>query len=52
MVEQHSKVMTRSTLGFEDLAKFAYGGLILSANQFLLLPQLPQKMKLPWPKTT
>jgi hypothetical protein len=27
-------------------AKFAYGGLILSLSQFLLLPQLPQKMEL------
>jgi hypothetical protein len=27
-------------------AKFAYGGSILSLSQFLLLPQLPQKMKL------
>jgi hypothetical protein len=27
-------------------AKFDNGGLILSSSQFLLLPQLPQKMKL------
>jgi hypothetical protein len=27
-------------------AKFAYGGSILSSSQFLILPQLPQKMKL------
>ncbi len=27
-------------------AKFAYGGSILSSSQFLLLPQLPQKIKL------
>jgi hypothetical protein len=27
-------------------AKFAYGGSILSSSQFLLLPQLPQKMEL------
>jgi hypothetical protein len=27
-------------------AKFAYGGSILSYCQFLLLPQLPQKMEL------
>jgi hypothetical protein len=27
-------------------AKFACGGSILSSNQFLLLPQLPQKMEL------
>jgi hypothetical protein len=27
-------------------AKFDKGGLILSLSQFLLLPQLPQKMKL------
>jgi hypothetical protein len=27
-------------------AKFAYGGLILSSSQFLLLPQLPLKMEL------
>ncbi len=27
-------------------AKFASGGLILSSSQFLLLPQLPQKMEL------
>jgi hypothetical protein len=26
-------------------AKFAYGGSILSLSQFLLLPQLPQKME-------
>ncbi len=26
--------------------KFAYGGLIFSSSQFLLLPQLPQKMEL------
>jgi hypothetical protein len=29
-----------------SLAKFAYGGSILSLSQFLILPQLPQKMKL------
>jgi hypothetical protein len=29
-----------------SLAKFAYGGSILSSSQFLILPQLPQKMKL------
>jgi hypothetical protein len=27
-------------------AKFAYNGSILSSRQFLILPQLPQKMKL------
>ncbi len=27
-------------------AKFAYGGSILSSSQFLILPQLPQKMRL------
>jgi hypothetical protein len=27
-------------------AEFAHGGLILSSSQFLLLPQLPQKMEL------
>jgi hypothetical protein len=27
-------------------AKFDKGGLLLSSSQFLLLPQLPQKMKL------
>jgi hypothetical protein len=27
-------------------AKFAYGGSILSSSQFLLMPQLPQKMEL------
>ncbi len=27
-------------------AKFANGGLILRSSQFLILPQLPQKMKL------
>jgi hypothetical protein len=27
-------------------AKFAYGGSFLSLSQFLLLPQLPQKMEL------
>ncbi len=27
-------------------AKFAFSGLVLSSSQFLLLPQLPQKMKL------
>ncbi len=27
-------------------AKFAYGGIILSSSQFLLLPQLPLKMEL------
>jgi hypothetical protein len=27
-------------------AKFAYGDSILSLSQFLILPQLPQKMKL------
>ncbi len=27
-------------------AKFAYGGSIFSSSQFLILPQLPQKMKL------
>jgi hypothetical protein len=27
-------------------AKFAYGGSILSSSQFLILPQLPQNMKL------
>jgi hypothetical protein len=27
-------------------AKFAYGGLILSSSQFLILPQLAQKMTL------
>jgi hypothetical protein len=26
-------------------AKFVYGGSILSSSQFLLLPQLPQKIK-------
>jgi hypothetical protein len=26
-------------------AKFTHGGLILSSSQFLLLPQLPQKME-------
>ncbi len=29
-----------------SLAKFAYCGSILSSSQFLILPQLPQKMKL------
>ncbi len=32
-------------LGFRD-AKSANGGSILSSSQFLILPQLPQKMKL------
>jgi hypothetical protein len=27
-------------------AKFSFGGSILSSSQFLILPQLPQKMKL------
>jgi hypothetical protein len=27
-------------------AKFAHGGSILSSSQFLILPQLPQKIKL------
>jgi hypothetical protein len=27
-------------------AKFAYGGSILGSSQFMLLPQLPQKMEL------
>ena len=27
-------------------AKFAYGGPVLDSSQFLLLPQLPQKMTL------
>jgi len=27
-------------------AKFAYGGQILGSSRFLLLPQLPEKMKL------
>jgi hypothetical protein len=31
--------------GFSE-AKSANGGSILSSNQFLILPQLPQKMKL------
>jgi hypothetical protein len=31
--------------GFRQ-AKFANGGSILSSSQFLILPQLPQKMKL------
>jgi hypothetical protein len=31
--------------GFRQ-AKSANGGLILSSSQFLMLPQLPQKMKL------
>jgi hypothetical protein len=32
-------------LGFRQV-KFDNGGLILSSRQFLLLPQLPQKMKI------
>jgi hypothetical protein len=35
-------------VGFANFSqtKFANGGSILSLSQFLLLPQLPQKMKL------
>ncbi len=41
-------LMVAPTVCFTDLdqAKFAYGGLILSFSQFLLLPQRPLKMML------
>ncbi len=41
-----TKVMNYSVFQGFSLAKFAYGGSILSSSQFLILPQLPQKMKL------
>ncbi len=37
---------TTYTVCFRDLAKSANGGSILSSSQFLILPQLPRKIKL------
>jgi hypothetical protein len=41
-----SKPEGSPTVCFRDLAKSANGGSILSSSQFLILPLLPQKIKL------
>jgi hypothetical protein len=49
IIEEITKECTLSSYSvFQGFckAKSANGGLILSSSQFLILPQLPQKMKL------